>query len=778
MITIQLTGHAEKLAPAAAIPAYLGATPLLYHQVRTYQALEQTPLVMNTYATGTGKTNAALLRLLHPAQQGHNTLIIAPTNALIEQHCADAQAFIVANNIPMRAVPINAATIRAISSETRRGEILQRLIANPLTFNQELGLPDDAEKLPFVAVTNPDIFYLALYFRYGRLDQRNVWEKFIRQFRYIVIDEFHYYDTKQFSNFLFFFKLWHEWGYFAAGYKICLLSATPRNAVYRYLNQIFGADGWQRVGPDNEPAISADLPTTPTLTPLTLQIHNANLEEWLQTQSQVIDDWQANALDSVIISSSLGKINRIYASLRQLKPVRITGPEPPEHRRLVRPVILATPTVDIGYNFGRPGKTRQSIDRLICDAKFGDELTQRIGRAGRVLGRTETAIASEAHVFVSEEAFEALKTWDQQTLNRAEWATLIQQLEQLPAKHQLEGYINQYALLESFYPLLKLQQLTPKDDPDQEALFDAMRAIFAPNSKRTFKSFRHVYQLYEEREEWLKLTASAKWADRNAVAKHYAKYLNWLASTKSIQQEVSPQQVRPILDSRLIGHEKPQTELIDFIESQVAITKALFNFREAWQGPKAAIYDPKQLLSSQILNYFDLFHVFCNYEVTIYRSKAHFEQDAGPSETAAVYLQIMQHRTTQLGLAFDYPNLDQLEQKTFEERYCNAIVGLKGLGLSAFEYSTRLVVPTPSAIYNAVQTNSIPCLIVDQASVSALIRVLQGGPIYRRRLNVDFNGMFEEYSMVTGTAAFHVIPELKRHFLMRQKRVNDQPILL
>ncbi len=778
MITLQLTGHAEKLAPAAAIPAYRGATPLLYHQVRTYQALEQAPLVMNTYATGTGKTNAALLRLLHPAQQGHNTLIIAPTNALIEQHCADAQAFIDANNIPMRTVPINAATIRAISSETRRGEILQRLIANPLTFNQELGLPDDAEKLPFVAVTNPDIFYLALYFRYGRLDQRNVWEKFIRQFRYIVIDEFHYYDTKQFSNFLFFFKLWHEWGYFAAGYKICLLSATPRNAVYRYLNQLFGADGWQRVGPDNEPATSADLPTTPTLSPLTLHIHNAKLEEWLQTQSQLIDDWQANALDSVIISSSLGKINRMYASLRQLKPVRITGPEPPEHRRLVRPVILATPTVDIGYNFGRPGKTRQSIDRLICDAKFGDELTQRIGRAGRVLGREETAIPSEAHVFVSEEAFAALKTWDQQIFNRAEWAGIIQQLEQLPAKHQLEGYINQYALLESFYPLLKLQQLTPKDDPDQETLFEAMRAIFAPTSKRTFKSFRHVYQLYEEREQWLKLAASAKWADRNAVAKHYAKYLTWLACTKSIQQEISPQQVRPILDSRLIGHEKQQTELIDFIESQVAMTKALFNFREAWQGPKAAIYDPKQLLSSQTLNYFDLFHVFCNYEVTIYRSKAQFEQDAGPSEAAAVYLQIMQHRATQLGLAFDYPNSDQLEQKTFEERYCNAIVGLKGLLLSAYEYGSRTTVPVPAAIRSAVETNAIPCLSVDQASISALIRVLQGGPIYRQRLNVDFNSMFEEYSMVTGTAAFHVIPELKRHFLMRQKRVNDQPILL
>lgn len=778
MITIQLTGHAEKLAPPNAIPSYHATAPLLYHQVRTYQALEQAPLVMNTYATGTGKTIAASLRLLHPDQQKHNTLIIAPTNALIEQHCADAQAFIDDNQLAMRTLPINAATIRDITSETRRGEILQRLIANPLTFAEALGLPDDAEKLPFVAVTNPDIFYLALYFRYGRLDQRNVWEKFIRQFHYIVIDEFHYYDNKQFSNFLFFFNLWKEWGYFEAGYKICLLSATPRDAVYRYLNQVFGADGWQRVGPDNEPESSATLPLTPTLAPLTMHIHNDNLEEWLQTQSQIVADWQANNLDSVIISSSLGKINRIYQTLRQFNPVRITGPEPPEHRRLVRPVILATPTVDIGYNFGRPGKQRQSIDRLICDAKFGDELTQRIGRAGRVLGRSQTNIPGEAHIFISEDAFGELKPWDTQTLNRAEWANIIHQLEHLPAKHQLEGYIRQYALLETFYPLLKLQQLTPKDDPDQEALFNAMRDIFAPNSQRTIGSLRHLYRVYEEREQWLRLSESAKWADRGAVAKHFASQLSWLASTKDRQQEIKPEQVRAILDQRLIGHSTPQNALIDFIESQVVMTKALFNFREAWQGPKAAIYDPKQLLSSQTLTYFDLFHAFCHFDVTIYPSKTKFEQDAGSSESADVYLRINELRPTPLGLAFEYPNTDQLDQTTFDDRYCNTIVGIKSLLLSAYEYGSRTLIPVPSAIRSAIETSAIPCLIVDQASTNALIRVIHGSPIYRQPLKVDFGGLFEEYTMVTGTAAFHVIPELKRHFLMRQKRVNDQPIFL
>lgn len=81
-VHIRLSGYADRLAdPVDYPPSYHDSSGrgLLEHQVRTYQALEQTPLVMNTYPTGTGKTRAALLRLLHPAQQGQPVLLIAPT---------------------------------------------------------------------------------------------------------------------------------------------------------------------------------------------------------------------------------------------------------------------------------------------------------------------------------------------------------------------------------------------------------------------------------------------------------------------------------------------------------------------------------------------------------------------------------------------------------------------------------------------------------------------------------------------------------------------------
>src|SRR5437868_4420623 len=114
MTTITLLPHAEKLAPSGALPEYRHTAPLLYHQVRTYAALQDAPLVMNTYPTGTGKTVAALLRLLHPTQCNRNTLLIAPTNALIAQHAAEAREFIARHDLKMRVFEADAAALGAL----------------------------------------------------------------------------------------------------------------------------------------------------------------------------------------------------------------------------------------------------------------------------------------------------------------------------------------------------------------------------------------------------------------------------------------------------------------------------------------------------------------------------------------------------------------------------------------------------------------------------------------------------------------------------------------
>lgn len=783
MTTITLLAHAEKLAPTDALPEYQHTTPLLYHQVRTYDALKATPLVMNTYPTGTGKTIAALLRLLHPDQRNRNTLLIAPTNALIDQHAAEAREFIAHHGLKMRVFEANAAALGALDPSLRPGERLQRFLENPLTFAEQLSLPDDAEKQPFVVVTNPDIFYYGLYFQYQRNDQRNVFSAFIGNFHYVVIDEFHYYDNKQFANFLFFFALWKQWNYFAHGRSICLLSATPRANVNVYLNRLFNPEHQTLISPDNEPPESAAYPTKPTLSELRLTIVADQIEGWAAANRARIEQWQASGLDSVIISSSLGRINDINALLSHLAPTRITGPEPQSERQRVRPLILATPTVDIGYNFGRPGKRRQSIDRLVCDARFGDELTQRIGRAGRVLGRTETATPSEAVVIVNDEAAGELQAYDGHTLSRGAWAAAVSQLQNLPPKHQLDGYIRSHAIMEAFYPVLQISSLKSDEESTLEELYQVIRDVFAPTSKQKLLSLKIFFQKYEKRRRWLRESPEAKrWSldewNGKALAQHFADYVSWRESTSGKEMRYTGAMLRQQLPAMLLSHQQQKRDLVAFIEAQVALTRAMFNFREAWQGPTAAVYDPQHRLSSETVNRYDLLHLVAQYRLHFFRDLAEFEHTTRTTLSAEFYVELQGFRDPKLTLGFDYEC--PYSHKEFKDRYCRSVVALRGLKLTAKEYGIDKPTQLDQRIRSAIKDEWIACLIVAEESWWPLLSVLKSSPFYARQLLVDSTaeGTSEEYKIITGTAAFHILPELKRHYAMLDKKLSDEPIFL
>ena len=88
----------------------------------------------------------------------------------------------------------------------------------------------------------------------------------------------------------------------------------------------------------------------------------------------------------------------------------ITGVTDKEDRNLSqgKSLILATPTVDIGYNFDRV-KNRQNLDYIIFDFKYEDQFWQRLGRAGRVLGKVERDILSEVIVFTDSDTISKLK---------------------------------------------------------------------------------------------------------------------------------------------------------------------------------------------------------------------------------------------------------------------------------------------------------------------------------------------------------------------------------
>ena len=232
MVEIHLSPHFEALSAQNPFGEAVTGPLFLEHQRRTAEAVPLHPLTVNTYGAGTGKTLAALLGWVAISQERGsplpNMLFIAPTNELIAQHETTIQKFADQARLDIHVIHVDRNTLRELPTphvHERVGERLNRLIENP----QDYGY---VGRKPIAIVTNPDIFYYALYFAaYNRIDRRNLFERFLLRFDYVVIDEFHYYSPKQLACFLFFFALCKEWGYFEDGRRICLLSATPEQEI-------------------------------------------------------------------------------------------------------------------------------------------------------------------------------------------------------------------------------------------------------------------------------------------------------------------------------------------------------------------------------------------------------------------------------------------------------------------------------------------------------------------------------------------------------------------
>ena len=194
--------------------------------------------------------------------------------------------------------------------------------------------------------------------------------------------------------------------------------------------------------------------------------------------------------EGAVISSSLRTITDINQGLKNAglkgKIGLITGAVDSKERGEATksyPLVLATPTVDIGYNFKKVDKLRQNIDFVCFDALYGSEFTQRIGRAGRLLGKTDTTHRSVAHAFVQGKLYaqlEAGKSYD-----RREFAKLVKNA--LGEDNRFYYYIQSYAVLEAFYPLYVHYKRTSEDRQDRvHEVFETIRQVFAPESDTTF----------------------------------------------------------------------------------------------------------------------------------------------------------------------------------------------------------------------------------------------------------------------------------------------------
>lgn len=808
MITINLRAQEEHLwrgenpAPASFPHG------LLYHQWRTYLAEE--PIIVNTLNTGMGKTKAALLRMLKRVRRSKrllptrdNILLIAPTNELIRQHVADAQQFCQENDLPYRVNPLTKEKLDRFIADyraslpnlpsTRRAADLVHLLRDSSDIDQ------DYSKQADLWVVNPDIFHYALTFGYNPHDRSQIFNAFFTPFNYIIIDEFHYYDAKQLATFLFFMKYSQRQGYISSSTKqrqFCILTATPRPKVRTYLEGLGEKIAW--IEPDVvAPEDQAFVEPVCALAPVCLRVYST---EELQQQGQVggllqlverereaIRQWSGQMKDDepvegAIISNAKGKISLIHQALLRggidAQSIGcITGAEKSERRNEAKEktLILATPTVDLGYNFERSyRKRRQNIDFLFFDADFQDEFFQRLGRAGRVLGKEIQTQESDVYAVVDSTCYELLRPSDQTVLERSQLSTL---LETFPAKNELDAYMRTGAIMGLYAAFVGLNQGMSDEEQQLFAIFvEEMQQLFGrkvhhSTTTSLIKKMQGLVRCYEDQHKC--------YGQLQHIPKEAFTYLPHVLKNKFTPEKaatVFPRVEEPLKafhqrmkDARQSLTGKTLADALDWFNKdlcQYTIEKARLNFREGFQPPPALVYDPNKLHSSEEVALYNALHFVRYYNFTAYASADEWQKQTSQAAVTmdmadtTAYFWLHELREEPLQIALHLDKHDETRSH-WEEKCAYQLTALYGLEIAA-------------PIDHHGLSHEVRTLFQEQLIVAFVarndpgyhswkeIRKLQKqARLYPMVLIIDFSDVNkQEYLAILGTMALHACAEI------------------
>lgn len=786
MIELELAAHCEALAQPSAedyekVAAALKSTPL-YHQWCTYRA-KDVDIVVNSYNTGTGKTKAALLRLLDLDEayrrdrytHNANVLFIAPTNELLRQHEQDVQDFIDTNQLKHIVLRLDAATIKELGRQhlgekfTRQGDRLYQMLEDPRAVTTDSDGHHPEGHHPYVLVINPDIFYYALYGLGNTHDQRVLFRSFIANFQYIIVDEFHYYNAKQLANFLFFLTLSREWGYFSQGRKVCLLTATPTREVKKYLQGLNLNIAY--IEPGNEPG---DLPKLPALAPVTLQLwsteafNNGLVSLAIEKKSEVMA-WLQQGRHGAFISSALWRINELYQAYGGKSNEytgRLTGAEQAQWREQHKyaALLMATPTVDIGYNFARPGKLRQSIDFLFFDARSSDEFIQRLGRAARVLGKDIYDMPSEVYAVVPDELLKGLQEICKGNSNRLERSALNELVNTLlPQKNGIYAYIRSGAIAEAFLPLYHISKASSSDEKQQaEHLYHAITQVYGTGNTRSFASLRFNIQKYLKIKALLPDLLDDARSKRFGVASVILRTMDEQPATPlgalDAIDEAKAYQVERTLQQRGILEKAETKRLYELEEYYVTATR--FNFRDNFQTPLALVHDPDGFLATAEYTMYSALHIVQNYIADWYDAQGYSKMAENTGQNVdkqiQLYCKIRRLRDQRLHLCFKLSN-STLMKRQWEERYCSKLAATNGFKLLSDDGQ-----PVPAEINTLFEQNYVTFYAVPAIGPEALAlaKLTKSTSLFINTLRIDFGDEGEhEYMFIVGTAALLVAYE-------------------
>lgn len=698
--------------PSDLAQAFMNQT--LQHQVDVYKAVETNDIILDLAPTGTGKTKAGLSVLHHNSKS--NAVYIAPTNALIEQQTKAAKDFVSDAGLPHIVEAASAKDIKSWRDDLvgkRSGEKLYNVLREPATIFPECG-----GGRPILLVTNPDTFYYATFFAYNKLDRGNIASEFYNSFSTVIFDEFHLYDAKQLVSLFFYLALSKVFNYFQYNRKVVLLTATPEPACEAALKtlehsgvRIARIDGESRTDHLNpsQTAVSLEVRKRLDKNELISEIANEVIQR-LQTYPKQY---------GAVILDSLDQINRLNdrlcdAGLEQLRG-RITGVIEGEDRQksAQRQVILATSTVDVGFNFEREVEPeRQNLDWLIFSTRDRFSFWQRLGRVGRVLGKKQTDIPSEAIAYLPEQAWEqGIENLD--CLGGRE--ALKQMLESLDCMKRpfLEIYWRSEAFLEIAKPLLELETFL-EGLPNEHLviqLYQTLQNVL--NGKREWDYYRKRMKVLKGAEDIARKTVKEIQKDWKYVKGGQSFVMSYLkAYCPEDYEEIKAGRASFEKIEEII---KKDQELAQEIQEYAVIFQAsyapLFQFRDSL-FKSLKIYDPKNLLLDEVgETNLDPIHLLRFYE---------FESDGDRIEVTA-----RAEEPYNLSFSLQVSDLEELKNTLLCKLYTFENCSIKRM-------HGDVVRPTPSII----EQQLIPGVIVSETAKNrwAIVRLRKQGlecyPIY------------------------------------------------
>ncbi|HEY9847970.1 MAG TPA: type I-D CRISPR-associated helicase Cas3' [Leptolyngbyaceae cyanobacterium] len=705
----------------------------LQHQFEVFEQSRDADIIVDLAPTGTGKTSASLTVVLH--QPNKNAVYVAPTNALVEQQTEAAKEFVCSAGL---SHVVKAATAKEIKSwpddkvGKRPGEKLYNVLRNPATVFDDVGANQ-----PILLVTNPDIFYYATFFGYNRLDRVNLASSFFTTFGTIIFDEFHLYDAKQLVGLLFYLAYSHIFGFFQYGHRIVLLTATPEKACEAALSSL-KAKGVRIAWIDGE---SSNGNLLPSQTTVNLELRpQPDKDEWLnELMNEVVKCLREKPdRNGAVILDSLDNINRLSNLLQQKglgdRIGRITGPAPkPDRKRAMQcQIILATSTVDVGFNFERePVPSRQNLDWLIFTARDRASFWQRLGRVGRVLGKSETDIPSEAIAYLPSLA------WEQglSSLNCSGGREALKQiLDNLPCmdKPFLLAYWRSEAFLEIARPLLEMEGMLENQTGSEfiTQLFETLQKTLGGN--RTWEHYRYRMRVLKGAEE------IAKTAEK--TLKREWKYIkNGQAFVKKFLEVHYPEEFEDlkagytkIEEYEELFQDDPEAaaNLKEFAQIWSASYAPLFQFRSSLFA-SIPIRDPKGLLLDESEEtVLDPTHLLRYYE---------FVQNGE-------FIEVISRAKTTYELSFRLRY--QGKHQEFVNKELNKLTAFSNCRITRMQGGA--ISPTP--LLKEIEKHLLPGVIICPIANAAAIYQLQKERIISYPIFVVCNDKEKEYKFLPGLA--------------------------